>query len=70
MTRERVKGQSTFLCDGPKCNEFFEPDNVDFTEQVAMLREAGWTTDKIGSDWLHYCPGCSRRQPDIEKLLP
>lgn len=70
MTSERIKGQLTFECDGPGCHSFQEPETNDFSEAVAELRNDGWTMDKIGSDWFHYCPLCSSRKPDMKKLLP
>ena len=70
MTLDRIKGQLVFECDGPKCHSFEEPETHDFREAVASLRDSGWTMEKLGEDWFHYCPQCKpRRQPNMKELL-
>jgi len=44
-------------CDG--CDEVEEFRGYTFMEVVKRIKELGWTTVKKGTEWEHYCPGCS-----------
>lgn len=59
MSLEREKGTRhvQFACDG--CPEALDTETDDFGEARAAMKRAGWTTTKVGSDWLHHCRDCS-----------
>lgn len=57
MTVENVRGHITMSCDGCP-GSYLEDDAGDFQAVVAEARDQGWTIQKRGSDWFHFCPGC------------
>jgi hypothetical protein len=56
MSVDRIKGEVVFICD--ECDDTLETGEDDFTEARATLQHEGWSTQKSGPDWLHYCVGC------------
>lgn len=53
---DRQGGEIIFECEG--CSDTLETGERDFSEAKAVLDTEGWRARKLGSDWLHYCPGC------------
>lgn len=58
IDRDRYGAPVTFLCDGPKCNEFDETGCEVFSGALAKLKSHGWIVRKSGDKWLHLCPDC------------
>lgn len=56
---DRQKGEIVFECDS--CDETFPAGSNDFTEAWALAKRDGWTSRKIGNDWVHACPDCKGR---------
>lgn len=61
IDRPHFNGPISFQCD--KCPEVAETHCEEFSGAHAKIKARGWTTRKIGDDWLHFCPDCS--QPSI-----
>jgi hypothetical protein len=53
---DRQKGEIVFECDG--CSDTLETGEREFSEAKHALDAEGWRARKLGSDWMHYCPGC------------
>lgn len=65
---ERVDaGTFDVECDGCGDIETFAVDG-EWSELMAEMKEAGWTKEKVGDDWEHYCPTCSADEVDEEDL--
>lgn len=56
---ERQDGTIQFVCDA--CPEHLETGDTDFAAANVTRRGEGWTTEKVGPEWLHLCPGCRER---------
>ncbi|HXJ15152.1 MAG TPA: hypothetical protein VNH19_23005 [Candidatus Limnocylindrales bacterium] len=57
MSTQRIGGEVVFECDG--CGETFELGDPDFTTTWNAAKRDGWTTRKIGKDWIHTCGDCN-----------
>lgn len=56
---QREFGKIVFYCDGSRCPEALETNEVDFHDARLQLRDDGWAArhdPKLG--WLHICPDC------------
>lgn len=57
MSLHREGGKIVFECD--ECEDTEETETSDFEEARDHIRAEGWTTRKVGDDWVHRCRGCS-----------
>lgn len=53
---DRIYGQIAFECDA--CGEALETGEKEFAEAKAFFDAEDWRALKVGSDWVHTCPGC------------
>lgn len=61
MSIHRDRGVLTFECDS--CDELFEWHDVEeFGAAWNDAKHQGWRAKKIGTEWVHTCPDCSRRE--------
>lgn len=60
MSHDKGDETHTFMCDGPKCNEFYEGfHEQDFKETLEEAKREGWVARRgRDGDWEHYCPAC------------
>lgn len=52
----RQGGRIQIECDA--CDEVFKGDSGEWDEVWPEAKSEGWTTRKIGTEWLHRCPSC------------
>lgn len=62
---DKQKGDFVFECD--VCGKVLETDQADFGVAINMMKRQGWTTRKLGKDWLHGCDHCGN--PAGKELL-
>ena len=53
---DRQHGKIVFECDD--CGAVLETGESDFSDAVSAMRDAGWTSRKIGDVWTHKCEEC------------
>lgn len=59
MSHDKNDDIHTFLCDGAKCNEFYEGFTGEgFKESLDAAKDEGWVARKKNNEWEHYCPAC------------
>jgi len=56
---DRQNGDLVFECD--ECGETFESATSDFNSAWNQAKRDGWRVRKIGTEWVHTCSGCSRK---------
>lgn len=42
-----------FECDA--CGDVLETEESDFDLAQRVRRDAGWSAQKVGADWVHFC---------------
>jgi hypothetical protein len=55
---DRQGGNIVFECD--ECGNALETEQADFSSAWNLAKRERWRTRKIGNDWVHKCPGCSK----------
>lgn len=51
-------GAIVFECDS--CDEVLESGQADFNSAWNLAKREGWRARKIGTEWVHECPGCTK----------
>lgn len=44
--------------DAEKCEDFMDFGDVDFKEWIEERKSEGWTVERKGDEWEHYCRSC------------
>jgi len=57
MSLTRASGIVYFECD--TCGETFDVNDEDFATTWNAAKRDGWTTRKVGKDWIHTCGACN-----------
>jgi hypothetical protein len=53
---DRQHGEVIFVCDN--CDDILRTGEDEFELAMNELREAGWSNERIGREWLHLCGAC------------
>lgn len=53
---DRQGGQIIFECDS--CDTTLESGTEEWSDAWSRAKREGWRSRKIGSEWVHACPGC------------
>lgn len=56
MTVHWNHNAASFECDS--CDEILDTNEDEFAAAWSKARDAGWRSKKIGTEWVHGCPGC------------
>jgi Fe2+ or Zn2+ uptake regulation protein len=59
IERDGFDGPISFCCDN--CGEVEETRCAEFSGALAKSQAHGWRAAKVGDEWEHTCPDCSRR---------
>ena len=52
---DKQYGKYILICDSCNIEEVCE----DFSEAVEFIQDNYWYSEKIGGDWINYCPHCN-----------
>ena len=58
MTISRQGGKIFFECDGKRCANVCETDEITFTPAHEAMKAQGWQTRREAGDWVHICDDC------------
>lgn len=59
MASERQGSELVFYCD--KCSEYIETEESEWSVAWGMARRDGWQALRVGAEYIHYCPSCTKK---------